>query len=111
MKWCKRFLPAVDTTAWSLAGTVYESANAEAEAGLEGAEVQVTDQDDVSFSLRTNLTGNFYTSEPLAFPLKRVCVERGGGQRCMQATVANGSCNTCHSNPPHNAAPGRLSAP
>lgn len=97
--------------AWSAAGTVYAASNAAPDTGLSGAFVHVTDKNGLSFTLRSNLAGNFYTSEPLAFPLQRVCVERDGLLRCMQDQVRSGSCNTCHTQPPREAAPGRLTAP
>ena len=78
--------------AWTLAGTVYPALDAEPEAGLEGAQVEVTDANEVSFTLRTNLSGNFYSSEALAFPLKRLCIAYGGDERCMTQAAQNGSC-------------------
>ncbi len=80
---------------WSLAGTVYPSAEADASAGVEGAQVEVTDAAGRSFSLRTNQAGNFYSAESVAFPL-RLCVSHGGASRCMEAPAASGACNACH---------------
>ncbi len=60
--------------------------------------------------MRSNLAGNFYSAESVAFPL-RVCVERNGAVQCMQATAESGSCNACHTWPPNGEAPGRVTAP
>ena len=83
--------------AWTVAGTVFETdANAQFEgAGIEGAEVQITDAAGWSFSLRTNLAGNFYTREGVQFQL-HVCVAHGSARRCMESPSATGGCNGCH---------------
>ena len=96
--------------AWSLAGTVYPTPDADANAGIEGAEVQVTDANGFSFGLKTNLVGNFYSAESVAFPLS-VCVSWSGATQCMQSPAPNGACNYCHTVPPNGNAPGRIAVP
>ncbi len=57
----------------------------------EGSHVTITDSKGKSFTLRTNRAGNFYTAEPLAFPLS---VSVNGTP--MPAAVTYGGCNACH---------------
>lgn len=99
---------------WTLAGTVYATINAEASAGVEGAQVQVKDAKGFSFTLETNLAGNFYTAESVTFPLT-VCVARHGQVNCMDTPVQHGACNYCHAvparAPPLEDAGGRIAAP
>jgi hypothetical protein len=97
-----------DGPRWSAAGTVYPSAGSDADAGLEGARVHLTDANGRSITLRTNQAGNFYTAERLRFPL-RVAVTAGGVTKPMEDAVEYGGCNHCHTRPPQDDAPGRLS--
>ncbi len=95
---------------WSLAGTVYASPGASATAGIEGVDVQVTDANGFAFTLHSNLAGNFYTAEGVAFPV-RVCVRRSGAAaECMESPSPNGACNSCHALPPSGGAEGRIAA-
>lgn len=70
-----------DARRWTVAGTW----------GGQGNQVALRDAGGKTVSLHTNRAGNFWTAEPLAFPL-RVSVN---GQ-AMAAAVAQGSCNRCH---------------
>jgi hypothetical protein len=99
-----------EATPWSLAGTVYPTLDANADAGIEGVDVQVTDASGFAFHLHTNLAGNFYSAEQVAFPLQ-VCVSRNGATRCMEASSPHGACNLCHALPPLGEAEGRIAAP
>ncbi|SRR5258705_7702785 len=96
---------------WSVAGTVFGSFSAGPGEGVLGAVVRLTDKNGRELSLFSNSAGNFYSAEPLAFPLQRACVQRNGEVFCMRRDVPDGSCNTCHNNPPMWAAPGRVLAP
>lgn len=80
--------------AWSVAGTVFTSGNSTA--GYEGAEVQITDANGWSFSLRSNEAGNFYSAESPTFPL-HVCINANGTTSCQQSALTSGACNSCHS--------------
>ncbi len=93
-------------TPWSLAGTVYPSVDATVGAGIEGVDVQVTDANGFAFTLHSNLVGNFYSAETVAFPL-RVCVARSGVTTCMEGPAQSGACNACHTP----AEAGRIFAP
>jgi hypothetical protein len=65
---------------WTAAGTF-----------APGAPVTISDSAGKSFTLHGNQVGNFYTAEPLAFPLT---VSVGG--RTMPDPVTYGGCNSCH---------------
>ncbi len=80
---------------WTVAGTIYATRDAAADEGVSQASVRITDATGWSFTLRTNGAGNFYTAEPVAFPL-RACVERGADVACMGSAAERGSCNHCH---------------
>ena len=97
--------------AWSVAGTVFDSFSSGPDEGVGGAEVRLTDNNGSEVSLTSNAAGNFYTAEPLSFPLQRACVERNGEVFCMRREVPDGSCNRCHNIPPMWAAPGRVRSP
>jgi len=84
-----------DARTWTAAGT-----------WARGARVTLTDANGKSFTLRGNDVGNFYTAEPLAFPL-RVSVDGTP----MQDPVKYGGCNLCHQGPGPGIEPGPLMAP
>jgi hypothetical protein len=93
---------------WTLAGTVFPSTDAAPGDGVRGAKVHVRDAGGKSFTLRTNQAGNFYSAEPVEFPL-RVSVEHDGRTQEMEPDVPYGGCNGCHRLPPRGDAPGRIS--
>ncbi|MHB1845934.1 MAG: hypothetical protein ACYCWW_13995 [Deltaproteobacteria bacterium] len=104
------------TRPWTVAGTVYGSATAAVDAGVPDALVLVTDGAGKSLTLVSNAAGNFYTDEPLQFPLSRLEVDRGGVRMAMNLSSslvppALGSCNQCHAQPSAFNAPGRLFVP
>lgn len=68
-------------TRWTVAGTFPG----------RGRRVWITDASGKSLSLHTNKVGNFYTAEPLTFPL-RVGVDGAA----MPDPVTYGGCNRCH---------------
>ncbi len=70
-----------DAVAWTVAGTW----------GGEGLKVYLRDSAGKSFTLTTNQVGNFYTREPVRFPLY---VSVNGA--VMPGTVTYGGCNRCH---------------
>ena len=95
---------------WTVAGTVYLALDAAVSQGVEGALVDVTDAKGKKFTMRTSASGNFYSAEPVTFPL-RVQVKRNGLTVPMDGQVDLGSCNSCHTQPPASGAPGRVIAP
>ncbi len=82
--------------AWSVAGTVFQASDLAS--GYEGAEVQITDANGWTFSMRTNEAGNFYSAESPTFPL-HVCINANGAVTCQQSAITSGQggCNSCHS--------------
>lgn len=97
-----------DARRWTIAGTVFPSVSSAPGDGVRGAKVHVRDADGRAFTLETNGAGNFYTAEPVRFPL-RVAVEHGGVTHEMEPDVPYGGCNACHRVPPRQDAPGRIS--
>ena len=71
----------------------------------EGQHVWISDANGKSFTLRTNQVGNFYTAEPLVFP---IAVSVDGVP--MGVAVTYGGCNSCHGSGGGGAG-GLLSAP
>lgn len=68
---------------WTVAGTW----------GGQGNEVRIQDAAGKTFTRHTNQVGNFWTSEPVTFPL-RVSVNGAAMPAAVQASGA--SCNRCH---------------
>ncbi len=91
---------------FSVAGTLYGRPDAPADEGLDGASVLVTDADGQQLTLTTNAAGNFYTRQPVAFPI-RVEAHFGVGVQGMEPSAQNGQCNSCHSVPSTGSAEGR----
>lgn len=84
-----------DARAWTLAGTVYPSADTlDPGAGVRGATISILDARGKGFDLRSNRAGNFYTAEPLAWP---VSVWVNGALMPLNVPgYAHLSCNRCH---------------
>jgi hypothetical protein len=94
--------------AFSAAGTVFKSAASGTGDGLAGATVKIQDAAGKQLTLTSNGVGNFYTLEPLAFPL---AIEVAAGTSIQKMPAAtNGGCNGCHTQPPGGGAPGRIYA-
>jgi hypothetical protein len=70
---------------WTVAGT-WER---------QGQQVGIVDAAGKSFTLHTNKAGNFWSSEPITYPL-RVSVD--GTPMPAAVTAGGGSCNRCHGN-------------
>jgi YD repeat-containing protein len=75
-----------DAPHWTVAGTW----------DRRGQQVGITDANGKTFTRHTNLAGNFWTSEPVTFPL-RVSVDGVAMSDLVQAS-SRGSCNlaACH---------------
>jgi hypothetical protein len=115
---------------FTAAGTVFEDRRASANEGSAGVTVELNDADGKQVRLTTNRWGNFYTEEPLHYPLRLVRLLRGGEAISMPLDpdkapaftgeihpeedtyyAPAGSCNACHAVPPIAGAPGRIYAP
>ena len=92
---------------FTVSGTVYPHPDSLADFGLDGALVLITDADGKSTAALSNGAGNFYSEEPLRFPLS-VAVQQGEEVRKMGPLVESGSCNTCHTIPASGSAAGRI---
>lgn len=72
---------------WTVAGTTWSGVAPTA----QGARIAITDAGGKSFTLKANQVGNFYSAEPLTFPLT---VSVNG--KPMPDPVKYGGCNMCH---------------
>ena len=106
---CLRCHDGTVARSWALAGTVFSSATATTDQGVEGVSVNVTAANGTQLPLVTNSAGNFYTAESLVEPFA-IEVEHGGKTLSM-AVPRIGACNSCHTDPPVNGAPGRIYTP
>lgn len=78
---------------FTAAGTVY--ADLDGTSPLSGATVRITDAGGFIHELTTNSVGNFYTDQPLTFPIAAE-VEVDGTVQPMGTSVDVGGCNSCH---------------
>ena len=101
---------AIASHAWTLAGTVFADPKSPTAAPVQAAEVLVTDAAGKTLTIRTNGSGNFYSAEPLTFPV-HVEVQDGSQRMAMVASPPVGSCNACHAGQGLNGAPGKLFVP
>ena len=92
---------------FTAAGTVFGSPTATPDQGVDGVDVILSDSTGKTVSLVTNSVGNFYTQEPLSFPI-RARLRRGASEQVMPIPISNGGCASCHAIPPAGGAPGRL---
>jgi len=94
-------------------GTVYRTPGDDPVPGLAGVRVTIADAKGKVLRLTTNRAGNFWTTEPLAFPVA-VELQREGSDRkaaVRSGPCAAGECHACHARPGKSGAPGRLYAP
>ena len=104
------------TPRFTIAGTLYPTGHEPDNCnGALGAIVEIVDANNVIFTLEpTNEAGNFMFSivespQP-AFPFRaRVILD--GRVRAMTGEVANGDCNSCHTQDGASSAPGRILLP
>ncbi len=95
---------------FTVAGTVFGTANADSGSGLAGVTVIITDANQVDTTLITNGAGNFFSGAALALPLKKAAVVRNG-TRTEMGGVPAGDCNRCHTLPATGGAAGRIHTP
>jgi hypothetical protein len=82
---------------FTLAGTVYTSINSNT--AVTGATISVTDANGQQLKIVTQLNGNFYTSQPVAFPVTVNASECPNIQKMTaQVVQGQGGCNRvgCH---------------
>jgi len=81
---------------FTLAGTLY---NAAGTAALPGASITVKDANGATFDMVAQQNGNFYTSNPIAFPITVYASECPASTPMTSAiATGNGGCNKsgCH---------------
>lgn len=93
---------------FTLAGTVYTGAANNT--GYSGATITVRDSNNATFNIVVQANGNFYTSQPMAFPVI-VMASACPYSAKMVAQVANGSCNTAACHAQQNGAAGQIHLP
>ncbi|MGE6756892.1 hypothetical protein ACQKGO_02670 [Corallococcus interemptor] len=98
-----------------VAGTVQATAHeADDCAGLEGAQVVITDANQKTYPLTANASGNFFLkagdAKDFAFPYT-ARVTHGGTQWAMNSPQGTGACGSCHTVAGANGSPGRISPP
>jgi hypothetical protein len=93
---------------FTLAGTLYT--DAAGAAPLAGATITITDANGATFDMVSQQNGNFWTAEPLAFPVHVVASRCPDTQPMSGAIAAAGDCNAggCHAS---GAAQGRIHLP
>jgi hypothetical protein len=98
---------------FTLGGTAYRTADEEATDGLGGVRLLLTGADGRRLELRANERGNFWSREPVAFPVAvEVWREGVDARRTVPGGPCSaGTCNGCHARPPKGGAPGRIYAP
>jgi hypothetical protein len=76
---------------FTLAGTVYAADTLQ---GAAGVDLTVADDAGVVRYYTSNSAGNFYTTDPMVFPVD-IWMTRGAGTVSMPNAVTGG-CNACH---------------
>jgi type 1 fimbria pilin len=85
----------------TISGTVFRSLSSACNTGgASGVKVEILDAGGrVQATLTSNAAGNFYTSDPVTFPI-RSRVTKDGVTREMLSMTAIGSCASCHQKEP-----------
>jgi hypothetical protein len=97
-----------------IAGTVFPTLHeADLCLGVSDVKVELVDNSGATHLLDVNSSGNFLDNSLLElWPSPwTVAVVRGTARRPMVGTVTSGDCNSCHTAPGANSAPGRILAP
>jgi hypothetical protein len=80
---------------FTLAGTLYT--NATGNTAFKGATISITDSNNKTVKVVTNLNGNFYTTEALAFPVLTLASACPSAVKMNVAVAMTGrACNSCH---------------
>jgi hypothetical protein len=81
--------------------------------GVTDVTIEIVDANQATHSLPVDSSGNFLDNDILSlWPSPwTVAVVKGAARRPMVETVTNGDCNSCHTAPGANAAPGRILTP
>jgi hypothetical protein len=81
---------------WTIAGTLYDSANGGN--ALSAATIEVTDADGNVLQLATATNGNFYTDQAVSFPITVRASKCPSDAPMADPITGSGSCNQsgCH---------------
>jgi hypothetical protein len=80
---------------FTLAGTLYT--NDTGNTGFSGATITVTDSNNQTINIVTSLNGNFYTSQPMAYPVLVMASSCPSATKMNVAVASTGrACNSCH---------------
>ena len=79
---------------FSIAGTVFPSAQAQASEGLAGVTVTVVDSAQKTLTLTSNSVGNFFSEDALTWPAD-ITLTLGSRTASMQG-ADSGACASCH---------------
>jgi hypothetical protein len=81
---------------FTLAGTLYT--NDTGNTSFPGATITVTDSNNKTVNIVTNLNGNFYTTDTLVFPVLVMASSCPSAVKMNAAVAGNNSraCNSCH---------------
>jgi|WetSurMetagenome_2_1015567.scaffolds.fasta_scaffold1319744_1 hypothetical protein len=85
---------------FSIAGTVFPSAQAQASEGLAGVTVTVVDSAQKTLTLTSNSVGNFFSEDALTWPAD-ITLTLGSRTASMQG-AASGACAGCHTSSSQN---------
>jgi hypothetical protein len=99
---------------WAVAGTVFGCQDADKGDGLNGVRITLTGGEGEGggwqLTLDSNEAGNFYNAGPIPSTPFNVKVTYDGVDHVMPIQATTGACNSCHTQPPENGAPGRVYA-
>jgi hypothetical protein len=92
---------------WTAAGTIFADPQADAEAGVQGVLVRLTDSEGRTRETTTNEVGNFWFATELVPPLQVELVHNGTVTR-MASPAPSGYCAACHTAVNPLGPPGRV---
>ena len=80
--------------------------------GTPSIQTEIVDATNASHLLDVGSSGNFSVKDTQSWPFPwRVAVVHGSARRPMVGTVTTGDCNSCHTAPGAQSAPGRILSP
>jgi hypothetical protein len=79
---------------FTVAGTVFPDAQAQAGQGLSGVTVTVVDADQKTLVLTSNSAGNFYSTQAVAWPA--AITLSLGDRTATMGSASGGACASCH---------------
>jgi hypothetical protein len=79
---------------FTIAGTVFPSAQAQASEGIAGVTVTVVDSASKTIALTSNDVGNFYTGDSVTWPASITLTL--GARTANMPNAQNGACASCH---------------